>query len=114
MSTTKKKGLGRGLSALFGDQNQKSEIVENKDTQKMSLIGDLESNRYQPRITFNEEKLDQLAESIKKNGVIQPIAVRNTKTKSGRYEIIAGERRWIAAQRAGLHEVPIIILSWDA
>jgi len=111
MSDLKKKGLGRGLSALFGDQNQRSEIIENKSIQKTALIGDLESNRYQPRVTFNEEKLDQLAESIKKNGVIQPIAVRNAKTKSGRYEIIAGERRWIAAQRAGLHEVPIVILN---
>ena len=72
-------------------------------------IGDLNSNRFQPRIYFDEKKIDELSQSIKKNGLIQPIAVRPNKT--GGYEIIAGERRWLAAQKAGLHEVPVIILN---
>ena len=114
MSTSKKKGLGRGLSALFGDQ--KPESKEQKIIQKKSLsaeISDLRPNKYQPRAHFNEEKLLELANSIKKNGIIQPIAVREDKGDPGRYEIVAGERRWLAAQKAGLHEVPIIILDLD-
>jgi len=114
MSTSKKKGLGRGLSALFGDQ--KSESKEQKISQKKSLsaeITDLRPNKYQPRAHFNEVKLLELANSIKKNGIIQPIAVREDKGDPGRYEIVAGERRWLAAQKAGLHEVPIIILDLD-
>ncbi len=114
MSTSKKKGLGRGLSALFGDQ--KSESKEQKISPKKSLsaeISDLRPNKYQPRAHFNEEKLLELANSIKKNGIIQPIAVREDKGDPGRYEIVAGERRWLAAQKAGLHEVPIIILDLD-
>jgi ParB family chromosome partitioning protein len=110
MVTKSKKGLGRGLSALFGDQAQESEKKLSNITQKLALIGDLERNKYQPRYNFREEKLDELAESIKKNGIIQPIAVRPG-AKENKYEIIAGERRWIAAQRAGLHEVPIVILN---
>ena len=109
MSEPNKKGLGRGLSALFGDQKNNE-----KDTsyiKNVALIGDLERNQYQPRIIFNEEKLDELSNSIKKNGLIQPIAVRRKVSVAGKYEIIAGERRWIAAQRAGLHEVPIIVLN---
>ena len=73
-------------------------------------ISDLSPNKYQPRVHFDEAKLIELANSIKKNGIIQPIAVREDKVDPGRYEIIAGERRWIAAQKAGLHEVPIVIL----
>ena len=73
-------------------------------------ISDLSPNKYQPRVNFDEAKLIELANSIKKNGIIQPIAVREDKVDPGRYEIIAGERRWIAAQKAGLHEVPIVIL----
>ena len=76
-------------------------------------IGDLVPNKYQPRINFNEEKLQELTESVKKNGIIQPIAVREDKVDPGRFEIIAGERRWIAAQKAGLHEVPIVVLDVD-
>ena len=111
MNKIKKKGLGRGLTALFGDQN-----IENKKKDRpvqnnlKASIGDLTPNKYQPRINFNKEKLEELASSIKKNGIIQPIAVREDKVDPGRYEIVAGERRWIAAQKAGLHEVPIIIL----
>ena len=114
MSSSKKKGLGRGLSALFGDQKLEPQKKESVSAQNTALISDLKRNRYQPRIFFNETKLEQLALSIKKNGVIQPIAVRpNTESGSENYEIIAGERRWLAAQKAGLHEVPIIILDLD-
>ena len=110
MSQVKKKGLGRGLSALFGDS--KSDDARNIDENyltKTALIGDLNRNRFQPRFKFDEEKLNELSQSIKQNGMIQPIAVRVDKEDPKRFEIIAGERRWIAAQKAGLHEVPITI-----
>ncbi len=105
----KKKGLGRGLSALFGDEKPKDDLPEIKQSNEVS-ISDLSRNPYQPRQYFSEEKLEELAKSIKKNGIIQPIAVRPNKTENGKYEIVAGERRWIAAQRAGLHEIPVRIL----
>jgi len=105
----KKKGLGRGLSALFGDEKPNDKPQETRQSNTVS-IGDLNRNPYQPREHFSEEKLEELANSIKKNGIIQPIAVRPNKTENGKYEIVAGERRWIAAQRAGLHEIPVIIL----
>jgi len=105
----KKKGLGRGLSALFGDEKPKDKPQEINQTNNIS-ISDLSRNPYQPRQYFSEEKLEELTNSIKKNGIIQPIAVRPNKIENGKYEIIAGERRWIAAQRAGLHEIPIRIL----
>ena len=114
MSTTKKKGLGRGLTALFGDQKEnikKEDKISNNGLK--ASIGDLSPNKYQPRIHFDEEKLKELANSIKKNGIIQPIAVREDNLDPGRYEIVAGERRWLAAQKAGLHEVPIVILDLD-
>ena len=114
MSANKKKGLGRGLKALFGDQ--KAEPNKNQktiDKRNKVNISDLSRNKYQPRIHFDEEKLNELASSIKKNGIIQPIAVREDKVDPGRYQIVAGERRWLAAQKAGLHEVPIIILDLD-
>ena len=114
MITKKKKGLGRGLSALFGDEKNDN----NPETKKVAsntkaLIGDLTRNPYQPRQIFNEEKLQELTNSIKKNGVIQPIAVRIDKSNEGKYQIVAGERRWLAAQRAGLHEVPVVITIAD-
>ena len=114
MKNSKKKGLGRGLTALFGDQNKenKNEEIVNKIALKAN-ISDLSPNKFQPRINFNETKLEELANSIKKNGIIQPIAVRNDKQDPGRYEIVAGERRWLAAQKVGLHEVPIIVLDLD-
>ncbi len=113
MSSSKKKGLGKGLSALFGELNvkevQSDSEIQNKN-QKTALIGELNRNKFQPRSNFNEEKLNELSDSIKQNGLIQPIAVRQDKTDPGKFEIVAGERRWMAAQRAGLHEVPIVIL----
>ncbi len=105
----KKKGLGRGLSALFGDEKTLDEPKNIKQSNTVS-ISDLSRNPYQPRQLFREDKLEELANSIKKNGIIQPIAVRPSKTEKSKYEIVAGERRWIAAQRAGLHEIPVRIL----
>ena len=108
MNTIKKKGLGRGLSALFGDSKPQT-TTKNSETKRVS-ISDLTRNPYQPRETFNEFKLDELANSIKKNGIIQPIAVRPKKLEAGKYEIVAGERRWLAAQKAGLHDIPVNVL----
>ena len=108
---TAKKGLGRGLSALFGDIEKKSESHQ-VQTNKIP-IADLERNKYQPRTIFDEEKLDELSSSIKENGVIQPIAVRPNKYEPGKFEIVAGERRWLAAQKAGLNEVPVVVLDID-
>lgn len=113
MSKLKKKGLGRGLSALFGDEKFETKEKINLTSNTKALIGDLTRNPYQPRQIFNEEKLGELSNSIKKNGVIQPIAVRPDKSSEGKYQIIAGERRWLAAQKAGLHEIPIVILDLD-
>ena len=109
MSSGKKKGLGRGLSALFGDVDTKKGDIVSKKINKIS-ISDLSRNPYQPRQHFNENKLEELTKSIKKRGVIQPIAVRPKKSEPGKYEIIAGERRWLAAQKAGLHDIPVNIL----
>ena len=109
MSSGKKKGLGRGLSALFGDEKSKDKPQEINKSNAVS-ISDLSRNPYQPRQYFSEEKLEELANSIKKNGILQPIAVRQSKSNINKYEIVAGERRWLAAQRAGLHEVPVNIL----
>ena len=107
MDTNKiKKGLGRGLSSLIGEN--KSEIIVNK-----LLISDLVSNKFQPRKIFEEVNLQELTNSIKERGVIQPIIVRKSKDSKSKYEIIAGERRWLAAQKAGLHEVPVVIVDAD-
>ena len=99
-----KKGLGRGLSSLIGDSTKK--IATNKIS-----INDLTRNRFQPRKNFSKESLDELSNSIKEQGVIQPIIVRPNKSAEGKYEIIAGERRWLASQNAGLHEVPVVVLN---
>ena len=105
-----KKGLGRGLMSLFGDQPIESPKNQPEEKSYLSIsIGDLERNQFQPRNFFDNKKIDELAQSIKKNGLIQPIAVR--KSSNSKFEIIAGERRWIAAQKAGLHEVPVIVLN---
>ena len=109
MSSGKKKGLGRGLSALFGDEKPK-DISQEINKPNTVSISDLSRNPYQPRQFFDEAKLEELAQSIKKNGIIQPIAVRSKKNEPSKYEIVAGERRWLAAQKAGLHEIPVNIL----
>ena len=107
MDTIKfKKGLGRGLSSLIGDTKSKTNVT------KLS-INDIRRNRFQPRKVFNKEHLEELTNSIKERGIIQPIIVRPQKSSPGKYEIIAGERRWIASQNAGLHEVPVVILEID-
>jgi ParB family transcriptional regulator, chromosome partitioning protein len=107
MDTTKiKKGLGRGLSSLIGET--KIEININKIS-----ISDLVSNKFQPRKVFDEESLQDLSNSIKERGIIQPIIVRKSSTISSKFEIIAGERRWLAAQKAGLHEVPVVVTNID-
>ena len=106
MENRLKKGLGRGLSSLLGDTKRKVE------TNKI-LIKDLSRNKFQPRKHFSTESLEELTNSIKERGVIQPIVVRPDKTNDGKYEIIAGERRWLASQNAGLHEVPVVILDVD-
>ena len=111
MNAAKKKGLGRGLSALFGDIENKSK--SNQIQTNQIPIADLQQNKYQPRTIFDEEKLIELSSSIKENGVIQPIAVRPNKYEPGKYEIVAGERRWLAAQKAGLTEIPAVILNID-
>ena len=104
MNTIKfKKGLGRGLSSLLGDTKSKTNIT------KLS-INNVNINRLQPRKVFNKESLEELTNSIKENGVIQPIIVRSDKSSAGKFEIVAGERRWLASQNAGLHEIPVVIL----
>jgi len=111
-----KKGLGRGLMSLFGDQvevkqnNPVSTINQTSNNPYLLVpIGNLSRNQFQPRTFFDKSKIDELAQSIKKNGLIQPIAVRRGIGED--YEIIAGERRWLAAQKAGLHEVPVVKLN---
>jgi ParB family chromosome partitioning protein len=107
MDTNKiKKGLGRGLSSLIGET--KTEININKVS-----ISDLVSNKFQPRKIFDEDSLQDLTNSIKERGIIQPIIVRKSNDDSSKYEIIAGERRWLAAQKAGLHDVPVVITNVD-
>ena len=100
-----KKGLGRGLSSLLGDSSK-------IETNKVS-INDLVRNKFQPRKNFNKENLEELTNSIREQGVIQPIVVRPDRSGSSKYEIITGERRWLASQNAGLHEVPVVILDVD-
>ena len=106
MNNRLKKGLGRGLSSLLGDESKKIE------TNKI-LIKDIVRNKFQPRTHFDKQSLEELTNSIKEQGVIQPIIVRPDKLSDGKYEIIAGERRWLASQNAGLHEVPAVILNVD-
>jgi len=107
MDTSKiKKGLGRGLSSLIG------ETKTEKNINKVS-ISDLVSNKFQPRKIFDKDNLQDLTNSIKERGIIQPIIVRNSSENNSKYEIIAGERRWLAAQKAGLHEVPVVITDVD-
>ena len=106
MNSQIKKGLGRGLSSLIGESK-----VETK-TNKLSL-SDIIPNKFQPRKTFKEENLQDLTNSIKERGVIQPIIVRKSNSDAAKYEIIAGERRWLAARKAGLHDIPVVITEAD-
>ena len=101
-----KKGLGRGLSSLIGD-------IDIKSSNSKISIGSIIPNKNQPRKFFEKEALDELTNSIKERGIIQPLIVRNSDDVEGKYELIAGERRWQAAQKAGLHEVPVSIISAD-
>jgi len=98
-----KKGLGRGLSSLIGDVKKTSE------KNKLSL-SDIVRNRFQPRKNFDQINLEELTNSIKERGVVQPIIVRKSSLKNGKYEIVAGERRWLASQNAGLHEIPAVVI----
>ncbi|MFL2525668.1 MAG: ParB/RepB/Spo0J family partition protein [Pelagibacteraceae bacterium] len=105
----KSKGLGKGLSALLGDNNEKENIVDLKNFKSDKMpIHQLVPNKFQPRKNFEKKQLEELAASIKNRGIIQPIAVR--KISDNKFEIIAGERRWRAAQLANMHEVPTVIL----
>ena len=106
MNSKIKKGLGRGLSSLIGETR-----VENK-TNKLALA-DIVPNKFQPRKNFEEENLVDLTNSIKERGVIQPIIVRTSNSDNSKFEIIAGERRWLAARKAGLHEIPVVITEAD-
>ena len=107
MDTNKiKKGLGRGLSSLIGET--KTEININRLS-----VSDLVSNKFQPRKIFDDGNLQDLTNSIKERGIIQPIIVRKSSDDNSKYEIIAGERRWLAAQKAGLHDVPVVITEVD-
>ncbi len=107
MNTNKiKKGLGRGLSSLIGET--KAEIKKNR-----LRVSDLVPNKYQPRKIFDEENLNELANSIKERGILQPIIVRKSNKDQSKFEIIAGERRWLAAQKVGLNDVPVVITEAD-
>jgi ParB family chromosome partitioning protein len=106
MNSKIKKGLGRGLSSLIGETK-----IE-RSTNKLSL-SEIVPNRYQPRKNFDKNNLDDLANSIKERGVIQPIIVRRADAENAKYEIIAGERRWLAARQAGLHEIPVVVTDVD-
>jgi len=101
-----KKGLGRGLSSLIGEA--KVDVQKNKIS-----ISHIVPNKYQPRKIFDEDNLNDLTNSIKERGILQPIIVRKSNDDNSKFEIIAGERRWLAAQRAGLHEVPIVVTEAD-
>ena len=101
-----KKGLGRGLSSLIGET--KVEVQNNQ-----LPVSDLIPNKYQPRKNFDEANLEDLTNSIKERGMIQPIIVRKSNNENSKFEIIAGERRWLAAQRAGIHNVPVVITEAD-
>ena len=106
MNSKIKKGLGRGLSSLIGETK-----IENK-TNKLAL-SEIVPNKNQPRKIFDEDNLDDLSNSIKERGVIQPIIVRKSNLDDSKYEIIAGERRWLAARKAGLHDIPVIVTEAD-
>ena len=101
-----KKGLGRGLASLIGD-------VKTSSKNNKLLIGDIVRSKLQPRKNFDKLNLEELSNSIKERGVVQPIIVRNSNEQKGKYEIVAGERRWLASQNAGLHDIPAVIIEAD-
>ena len=106
MSDEPRKGLGRGLSALLGDEAEGRERVGATHTVPIEQVS---PGRFQPRQRFNDEEMASLVESVRARGILQPILVRRAPLQDGGYEIIAGERRWRAAQRAQLHEIPVIV-----
>ncbi len=106
MNNKIKKGLGRGLSSLIGETKIET------TTNKLSL-SEIVPNKFQPRKNFDKENLDDLSKSIKERGVIQPIIVRKSNNDNSKYEIIAGERRWLAARQAGLHDIPVVVTNVD-
>ena len=101
-----KKGLGRGLSSLIGETKVETKV--NK-----LLLSEIIPNKYQPRKNFDDENLNDLTNSIKERGVIQPIIVRKSSNDNSKFEIIAGERRWLAARKAGLHDIPVVLTDVD-
>ncbi len=106
MNSKIKKGLGRGLSSLIGETKVESKI------DKLSL-SDIIPNKFQPRKNFDEENLLDLTNSVKERGIIQPIIVRESNSENSKFEIIAGERRWLAARKAGLHDIPVVVTDVD-
>ena len=106
MNSKMKKGLGRGLSSLIGETRVET------NTNKLPL-SDISPNKFQPRKNFDEENLEDLKNSIRERGVIQPIIVRKSNEGNSKYQIIAGERRWLAARRAGLHDIPVVVTEAD-
>ena len=106
MNSQIKKGLGRGLSSLIGET--KIEVKTNK-----LPLSDIVPNKFQPRKVFEQENLKDLTNSIKERGIIQPIIVRKSNSDNSKYEIIAGERRWLAARQAGLHDIPVVVTEAD-
>ena len=110
---SKSRGLGRGLSALLGDENADYQSLDRVRAAKSTAIENLIPNKLQPRNYFDSDKIDDLANSIREHGILQPILVRRLPDSPDQYEIIAGERRWRAAQRAQLHEIPIVIRDFN-
>jgi len=106
MNSKIKKGLGRGLSSLIGE-------TKTEDKTNKLLLSEIIPNKYQPRKNFDENELADLTESIRERGVIQPIIVRKSKSENSKYELIAGERRWLAAGKAGLHDIPVVVTEVD-
>ncbi len=112
-SGTKRQHLGRGLAALLGDENEDYASLDRVRSGRLVPIDLLEPNPFQPRRQFDEETLDELADSVRQRGILQPIVVRRHPGQPNAYQIVAGERRWRAAQRAGLHEVPVTVRELD-
>lgn len=102
--------LGRGLAALIGDVGDETAVVDRSRPQRRAPIAQIKASRYNPRRSFREEDLEDLTASVREKGVIQPILVRRLDGEPESFEIIAGERRWRAAQRAGVHDAPIVVL----